>query len=150
VYGLGLRGASGERIYTHYTIVDQFPQCSNVCYGLDFGFNHPTALIKVGELDNCVYAEELLYESKLTNDDLAYLIKTMAGLNRHTPIYCDSARPEAIEELRRAGLNAQQADKAVWDGIKAVKSRPLRITRNSVNLIKEVKSYKWKTTSKST
>ncbi len=139
-----MRGSSGETIYTHYRIVDSFPVCDNVCYGLDFGYNHPTALIKVGEQDNRIYAEELLYESKLTNDDLAYLVKTMVGITRRSVVYCDHARPEAIEELRRAGINAQPANKAVWDGIKYVKSRPLNIVRTSANLVKEIKSYKWK------
>jgi phage terminase large subunit len=143
VFGLGLRGTSTETIYTHYRVVDQFPQCERVCYGLDFGFVHPTALVKVGELDGKRYAEELLFETGLTNGDLAYLIKTMAGLNRKTTIWCDGARPEAIEELKKAGLKAEAADKAVWEGIRNVQSMPLCITRNSTNLLKEIKTYKW-------
>lgn len=144
VYGLGLRGTSSETIYTHWKTVDSFPVCDNVCFGLDFGFNHPTAMIKVGELDGAIYAEEVLYESKLTNSDLAYLIKTLVGINKKSYVYCDSARPESIEELCRAGIKAVIADKAVWDGIKCVKQRPLYITKNSVNLLKEIRSYKWK------
>lgn len=144
VFGLGLRGSSTETIYTHYLIVDSFPVCDFVCYGLDFGYNHPSAMVKIGVLDGRVYAEEVLYESKLTNDDLTYLVKTMVGLNSRSAIYCDHARPEAIEELLRAGLQAFPADKAVTEGIKAVKSRPLMITRNSTNLLKEIRSYKWK------
>lgn len=144
VYGLGLRGTSSETIYTHWKQVDQFPVCDNVVYGLDFGFNHPSSLIKCGELDGSVYWEELLYQSGLTNPELAYLIKSQCGLNKRSVIYCDHARPEAIEELKKAGLNALPADKAVWEGIRHVKSRPLYITRNSVNLLKEIRSYKWK------
>ena len=85
----------------------------------------------------------MLYESKLTNDDLAYIMKTM-GLSRTTDIYCDTARPETIEEIKRTGLNVKPAMKAVWDGIQMVKSRPLFITKGSTNLIKELKSYKFK------
>lgn len=144
VYGLGLRGTSSETIYTHWKECDSFPVCDRVVYGLDFGFIHPSTLVKVGELDGRIYVEELLYQSGLTNPELAYLIKSQAGLNRASTIYCDYARPEAIEEIRKMGLNAKEANKAVWDGIKSVKSRPLYITRNSVNLLKEIKSYKWK------
>lgn len=144
VYGLGLRGTSSETIYTHWKECDSFPVCDRVVYGLDFGFIHPSALVKVGELDGKIYVEELLYQSGLTNPELAYLIKSQAGLNRASTLYCDYARPEAIEEIRKMGLNAKDANKAVWDGIKSVKSRPLYITRNSVNLLKEIKSYKWK------
>ena len=143
VFGLGLRGTSSETIYTHWKECESFPQCDDICYGLDFGYNHPSALIKVGFLDGKIYCEEMLYESKLTNDDLAYIMKTM-GLSRTTDIYCDTARPETIEEIRRAGLNVKPALKAVWDGIQMVKSRPLFITKGSTNLIKEIKSYKFK------
>lgn len=142
VYGLGLRGTSSETIYTHWKI-KEFPQCDSIAFGLDFGFNHPTALIKVGFLDGAVYAEEVLYESKLTNSDLAYLIKSIGVVNKSIPIYCDTARPEAIEEIRKAGLNTLPAVKDVFDGIKMVKSMPLFITPNSTNLLKEIKNYKW-------
>jgi len=143
VYGLGLRGTSSETIYTHWKQIESFPQCSDICFGLDFGFNHPTALVKVGFLDGACYVDEQLYESKLTNDDLAYLIKTM-GITRSTEIFAETARPEAIEEIRRAGLNIKPADKSVIDGINMVKSMPLYITSRSTNILKEIKSYKWK------
>ena len=143
VFGLGLRGTSSETIFTHWKEVDTFPQCDDICFGLDFGFNHPTALIKVGFMDGKVYADEQIYESKLTNDDLAYLIKAI-GITRSTEIFAETARPEAIEEIRRAGLNIKPADKSVIDGINMVKSMPLFVTRRSINLIKELKSYKWK------
>lgn len=144
VYGLGLRGTSTDTIYTHWKQCEQFPQCDRVVYGLDFGYTHPASLVKCGELDGKVYVEELLYQSGLTNAELAYLIKSQHGLTKGSVIYCDYSRPEAIEEVRKMGLNAKDANKAVWDGIKAVKSRPLYITKNSVNLLKEIKSYKWK------
>lgn len=144
VYGLGLRGTSSDTIYTHWKQCDQFPQCERVVYGLDFGYTHPASLVKCGLLDGKVYVEELLYESGLTNSDLAYLIKSQCGLTRSSTIYCDYSRPEAIEEINKMGLRAKDANKAVWDGIKEVKSRPLYITKNSVNLLKEIRSYKWK------
>ncbi len=31
----------------------------------------------------------------------------------------------------------------MWDGIQFVKSKQIYITKNSINLIKEIKSYKW-------
>jgi len=144
VFGLGLRGTSSETIYTHWKEIAEFPQCDDICFGLDFGFNHPTALVKVGFLDGKVYVDEQIYESKLTNDDLAYLIKTL-GITKSVEIFAETARPEAIEEIRRTGLNIKPADKSVIDGINMVKSMPLFITRRSTNLLKEIKSYKWKT-----
>jgi phage terminase large subunit len=144
VFGLGLRGTSQQTIYTHWKECDNFPDCDEVVYGLDFGFNHPNVLTKVGVLDDRLYVEEMIYETKLTTDDLAYAIKAF-GLNSSHEIYCDSARPDTIEELNRAGLWAQQSNKSVYDGIQFVKSKQLYITKNSINLLKEIKSYKWMT-----
>lgn len=143
VYGLGLRGTSTETIYTHWKLVDHFPECDDWCYGLDFGFNHPHALIKVGFKDENVYWDEIIYETKMTTDDLIFAMKTL-GVPRSRKIYCDHSRPETIEEIRRAGFNAVEADKSVKDGIDCVKGHRLFITRNSSNTIKEAKSYKWK------
>jgi phage terminase large subunit len=142
VFGLGLRGTSTETIYTHWKVIDHFPDCDRVVYGLDFGFNHPNVLTKVGIMDERLYVEEMIYESKLTTDDLCYAIKAL-GLNNSHKIYCDSARPDTIEEMNRAGLWAVSSNKSVWDGIQFVKSKPLYITKNSINLLKEIKSYKW-------
>lgn len=144
VYGLGLRGTSGDTIFTHYKIVDGMPVCDEVWYGLDFGFTHPAAFVKVGRVENNIYVEELIYETGLTNSDLAYLIKTQFGVSKNSEIYCDTARPESIEEIKRAGLNAKAAKKEVWDGIQHLKSLPLFITKNSTNLQKELRNYKWK------
>jgi phage terminase large subunit len=142
VFGLGLRGTSTETVYTHWKTCSSFPVCDMVWYGLDFGFNHPNVLVKVGELDGRIYVDEQVYETKLTTDDLTYLIKTL-GIDTGAEIYCDSARPDTIEELRRAGLYAITSDKSVWDGIQFVKSKELYITEKSINLLKEIKSYKW-------
>jgi phage terminase large subunit len=142
VFGLGLRGTSTETIYTHWKEIDHFPECDQVCYGLDFGFNHPNVLIRIGLKDDVLYWDEMLYESKMTTDDLAYAIKTL-GLDGTCEIFADSARPDTIEELNRAGLWVQEANKSVWDGIQFVKGKKLYITKNSINLLKEIKSYKW-------
>lgn len=144
VFGLGLRGVSTETIYTHYKIIDNFPQCDDVFYGLDFGFNHPAALIKCGVIDEKQYAEEMFYERGKTTEEIIYLLGVY-GIDKSSPIYCDSARPDTIEEIYRAGYNVQKADKSVIDGVNLIKSRPLFITKSSVNLTKELQSYKWKT-----
>lgn len=144
VYGLGERGISSETIYTHWKYCDSFPPVDDWCYGLDFGFNHPNALIKIGFHDEKVYWDEIIYETKMTSDDLVYAMNTL-GVVKSKEIFCDHARPEVIEDIKRAGFNAKEADKSVKAGIDYVKSRPLLITRSSANIIKEIKNYKWKT-----
>lgn len=144
VYGLGLRGTSSETIYTHWQMIDNMPDCEDFWYGLDFGFNNPSALVKVGIKDRKLYVEEIFYETKLTTNDLTDVIK-IYGITRSSEIYCDAAEPKTIEEIRRMGLNAKPADKSVYDGIQLVKSYPVYITKGSTNLLKEIRSYKWKT-----
>jgi phage terminase large subunit len=143
IYGLGERGASEEQIYTHQRIIDEMPNKGNVWYGLDFGYNVPSALVKVEHYEGAIYVEEILYQSKLTTNDLAERIKGL-GISPYAEIYCDAAEPKTIEELYRAGFNVMAADKDVTEGIRKVKSMPLYVTMNSQNLRKELGSYKWK------
>ena len=143
VFGLGERGKSQEIIYTHWK-QGPFPTDSEVVYGLDFGYSVPTALIKVGFKENQTFAHEMLYETRLTTSDLIERMKVL-DIKRSDEIFCDAAEPKTIEELIRAGFNAKPAEKDVYAGIQKVKSQPLTITPESTNLIKEIRSYKWKT-----
>lgn len=143
VFGLGQRGTSSETIYTHYKIVDEMPERGEQVMGQDFGYNVPSALVDIEFHDGAVYWDEALYEPKLTTGDLIERYKAIK-VKKNRPIYCDAAEPKTIEEIVRAGYNALPADKDVTEGIRKVKSAPLYITRRSVNILKEIKSYKWR------
>jgi phage terminase large subunit len=141
VFGLGLRGTSSETIWTHWKPCSEMPY-GETAYGLDFGFNHPTALIKIVFNDGNAYVQELIYENKLTTNELADRMKEFnIGYDE---IFCDHSRPETIEELARCGLNVKKANKDVVEGIRKVKSMPVYVTNDSTNLIKELRNYKWK------
>lgn len=143
VFGLGLRGTSQDQIFTHWKVVDKLPGKGQTYYGLDFGYNVPSALVKVETYEETNYVEEIIYETKLTTGDLIERLKR-TELKRSDYIYCDNAEPKTIEEIYRAGFNARPAEKDVYAGIQKVKSMPLMVTRGSTNLISELKSYKWK------
>ena len=66
------------------------------------------------------------------------------NIEKYDEIFCDSAEPKTREELYRAGFNAKISNKEVYAGIQAIKSYPLYVTRNSISLVSELKSYKWK------
>jgi len=143
VYGLGQKGSSKEVIYTHWQPVKSLPGKGETWYGLDFGYNNPSALVKVEYYEGAVYAEEMLYQTKLTTNDLAERMKEF-GI-KYDEIFCDNAEPKTIEELVRCGFNAKPCDKKdVKEGIRKIKSLPLFLTENSSNMNKEVRSYKWK------
>lgn len=144
VYGLGERGLSQDLIYTHWKTTEAMPNEGEVVYGLDFGFNVPTAMVKVVFNDGVAYVKEMLYESKLTTSDLVDKLKWME-LDKYDEIYCDAAEPKTIEELVRNGYNAKPANKDVTEGIRCVKGTPLTIHQESLNLLKELKGYRWKT-----
>ena len=67
------------------------------------------------------------------------------GITEQDEVYPDMAEPARIEELRRAGFNMIDSDKEVKASIDFIKSKKLYITKKSTNLIKEMRSYSWKT-----
>jgi phage terminase large subunit len=142
VYCLGERPISTTRIYSHFKQYVDEVEYSDHCYGLDIGYNHAMALIKVKYSGEKIYVNELLYENKLTISDLMFKVKDL--IKDRQPIYVDSARPDVIEELRIIGLNSQGSNKQVKEGIDYVKSKEIYIHTESVNLWKEYKLYSWK------
>lgn len=115
-------------------------------YGLDFGFTDPTAF--VGGFINFdtkeIFILMELYESGLTNQDIAQRLKDM-GI-RHEVIKCDSAEPKSIEELRKAGINAKPASKgadSVKFGIQKIQNYKIIFDVDCVNFEHEIKNYCW-------
>jgi len=143
IYGEGERGHSEGVIYTHWGTVSSAPSGGQTVYGLDFGYNNPTALVKLLDHDRSLYASEEIYQSHLTNTDLIGMLKQI--VKSSDTIYCDAAEPQRIEEIKRAGFKAVAANKDVKAGIDFIKSRKLFIDQGSANLLKEIKSYKYKT-----
>lgn len=139
IYGEGERGHSEGIIYTNWSTYQSIGS-GNTSFGLDFGFNNPTALVKITDKDREIYVEELIYQTQLTNPELISLLKQV--LPPHAVVYCDTAEPARIAELQKAGIRALPANKDVKDGIMFIKSRKLHIHAQSVNLLKEIKSYK--------
>lgn len=144
IYALGEPGILKNVIYSNYEIDPVGPgKEGDVFYGLDFGYNNPSALVKVNYLDRTVYLKELLYKSELTNADLINELRNLA-IPKDSPVYADSAEPQRIQEIRRAGFNVHPADKSVTDGIDAVKRYRLHISPDSPNLVSEIRGYKYR------
>ncbi len=143
IYALGERPISSTRIYSHFRQYIDQPQVDDYCYGLDLGYNHSTALIKVMFVGDLIYCQEIIYENKLTSSDLINKINQSISGDRK-PIYVDSARPDIVEELRRIGYNTYSASKQVKEGIDFIKSKQIYIDIESVNLWREYKLYSWK------
>ena len=146
VYGLGEIGSIQTMIFRNFQLVDEV-QGRLIGYGLDFGFtNSPSALVAVYQSDDNLYINEMLYEKRLTNTDLANKLKEFR-IDRQSEIIGDSAEPKSIEEIYRQGFNIKPAKKGagIHLGIDIMRRYKLHITKDSLNAIKEFRGYKWAT-----
>jgi phage terminase large subunit len=146
VFVLGEKPIAHSRIYTHFKQYSNLPNPNDitaVSYGLDFGYVHPSAMVKVYHTKDSLYVEELIYESKLTIDELTNKCKDLID-DKNAFVYCDSARPEIIESLKRLGVRAKSSDKNVQPGLDSIRKKMVFININSVNLWREFKLYSYK------
>lgn len=140
IFCLGLWGGNLEGlIFKDFEIVDEFPSNADYSYGLDFGFENPTSLIKTATIENYLYFDEELYLSKLTTPDLIQHLNDIIT-KKSSFIYADHD-PDKIEQISQAGFNIQNANKNVEAGVGWMKSYNLKITKRSENLINELQTY---------
>jgi phage terminase large subunit len=149
VYARGLTGKISGLVLTNWQLCSAIPQGATLlAIGLDFGFtNDETGCIEMYKQNGELWINELIYETGLTNPDIAERLAAF-GISRKTEIIADSAEPKSIEELRRLGWRVTGAKKgpdSINNSIDILKRYPLNITRNSRNLRKELERYKWRT-----
>jgi phage terminase large subunit len=150
VYGLGEVGSLQGVVFDDWQQVDgiDFANDKLVAIGMDWGFtNDPTAVVAVYKRGGAILVHELMYSSGLTNQDIADHFRKL-GIGRSWPIIADSSEPKSIEEVHRLGFNIQRADNgpdSIRNSIDILKRQPLLVTRESTNLIKELRNYTWDT-----
>ena len=143
IYALGEKAISKTNIFNTWTFIMRRPErFTNYVYGLDFGYNHPTALMRVYWCDGDIYIEPVVYESYLTPSELIERFKQL-NIEQSVDILADYSRPEIIAEMQNAGFNVNNANKNVKSGINAVKTFKVWCQQDD-NLKKEYENYKWK------
>ena len=143
IYALGEKAISKSNIYSNWTFLSHRPaRFVNYVYGLDFGYNHPTALMRVYWCDNDIYIEPVIYESYLTTTMLIEKLQAM-GIEQTVTIMADYSRPEIIQEMNIAGFDVQNANKVVKKGIDNVKTFGV-FCQDHKDLKREYENYKWK------
>jgi len=143
IYALGEKAISKSNIYSQWTFIAHRPaKFVKYVYGLDFGYNHPTALMRVYYCDNDIYIEPVIYESYLTT---TMLIERLATLNieQTVSILADYSRPEIIQEMNIAGYDVQNANKVVKKGIDNLKTFGV-FCQDDKAIRREYENYKWK------
>lgn len=145
VYGLGKIGSLEGVIFNNWTIIEQLPPDARYeRSGMDFGYtNDPTTTIDKYIWNGQKIYDEVLYQKGLVNSDIAQLLK-MDGVKRR--VIADSAEPKSIKELNNYGINTVGAIKgadSISFGIQAMQQEPFLVTARSINLISELRKYRW-------
>jgi len=149
VYGLGNIGSLQGTVFENWEQCDSVPKDAEfIAYGMDFGFtNDPSTLIAVYRYNGELYLNELIYQTKLTNSDLIARLKEL-NVTSQQMIVADSAEPKSIEDIRRASFRIEGAKKgadSIRNSIDTLQAFKLNVTKSSINLIKELRNYKWVT-----
>ena len=145
VYGLGLLGELEGKVYDNWRIVDEIPHEARLeRYGLDFGYSQdPTACVAIYYINGGYILDEILYKKEMSNREIGdTLINLPPAL-----IVADCAEPKSIADLKEYGLNVIPCTKgkdSIINGIQHVQSQRISVTKRSLNLIKEYRSYMWK------
>jgi len=148
IYGLGLVGNIEGLIHALDGQVDEFPNEPGILvYGLDFGYSSdPTALVKCLITRDTIYSDELIYETGLTNNEIANRLPSFGVKKNFDEIFADAAEPKSIQEIKLYGYNIKGAPKgpdSVENGIQRVNQYKLVWTKRSLNAIKEQRNYKY-------
>ena len=142
VYGLGQIGTLEGVIFNNWQTIETIPNDARLLgYGLDFGYsNDPTAIVEVYKWNDKRIVNEICYQKELSNSQIAKFITSKL------PVYCDSAEPKSIAELTKLGVRAFAVTKgsdSINFGIQTMQSQEYLITKQSTNLINELRKYAW-------
>jgi len=145
IYNLGEKGISTELVFNKYQTIEHIPpEAKLLGRGMDFGYNHPSTVVEIYKDGDVLYFKELLYVRNLTMPDIIHKLDVL-GIEKTDTIWCDSASPQNIEELRRVRYNAKPVNKkSILHGIDLIKRHHIYITSGSKNIIQEFGSYKFK------
>jgi hypothetical protein len=124
---------------------EDLPHNKTSLFALDWGFtNSNLAIVEFQIEPNKVYAKERLYAIGMTNPQLVEWINE--NLPKGCLVFCDSAEPKSIKELKDKNINAIGVKKfpnSVNTMILHLQSIDLHITKDSPNFIFEKENYQW-------
>lgn len=135
----------------HYVDIEDVPDIVRYWAGMDFGWEHPGALILLGEGDdgNVYLLKEWSSQHRSIDEWIRIIQCDIEPEIGRIRVYCDSARPDLINDMECAGIDAWNAHKDVVAGIGTVasmfKQRRLFVVRQNVDRFDdEIDAYVWK------
>jgi phage terminase large subunit len=149
VFVLGEYGSLEGLIFkegTHWRKCDELPKESKRAIAcLDYGFtNDPSALIDLRYANGEFWIKEVAYSSGLFNTDIRDI--HLRNFPKFIETVADSAEPKSNAELAGYGLNivpAQKGPDSIKFGIKTMHGFKLNVTKDSLNVIKELRNYSY-------
>lgn len=142
-------------IINNHKLIDQLPNNNQRYIGIDFGFSNSQLGVVEIEIDNkrkVISCNELIYETGITNSVLKKKLHNLGITNEF--IYCDSAEPKSIMDLRtfddtkinfRNVIGVKKFPNSVLTQILFLQEYELQVTNRSTNLIYECNNWGWKT-----
>lgn len=113
--------------------------------GVDFGYTNPAAVLSIRKDRNGIYwVMDELYKTGMTHDEIAEYVRAA----NYQKVYPDPASPEAIEVMKKKGVNTREVNKgkdSIQTGVARVrellKQGRIRIQKDCLNLINEFEVY---------
>lgn len=147
IYALGEWGVLGNLVFTNWVEknISQNPlDYDTVRDGLDFGFNNPSAWLRIGLKDDDIYIFDEFYRAGLTNNELIRALKPQIA--KDIIIIADGSEPDRIKEFKQAGFNVKASKKgkdSVKRGIEWTRRRKIYIHPSCINTKNEISMYKY-------
>lgn len=146
VYGLGHIGNLEGAVYPAWKEIKSLPTEARLLgYGIDFGYTNPAAGVAIYKWNDKIIFDEIFYQVGLSNKELADRLKAY-GIKKYHVGHADRAEPKSIKELNLYGLTVKPVKiggDSISYGIKLVNELDFYYTSDSINLIKEARSYVW-------
>lgn len=156
IYALGEWGEQGDNVFTRYMIHDfdlDESSLESVCQGIDFGFNHASAVERCGMKDGELYVFDEFYRKGITNRELLDHIRDFDRDWQRHRFVADSAEPARILEFQQADFNMVPAVKgpsSLRDGIDYLRSLMIHVHRSKCpHLAAEIGAYQYRVDKKS-
>jgi len=149
VYTLGNWGVLGDAIITNWRTADlsDHSQFTNIRNGLDFGYSaDPNAYTK-SHYDGPgkkIYVFKGWHGTHMTNPQIAERLQPDVG---GEAIFCDSAEPKSIQELKDHSLDARPVKKgpdSLLYSIKWLQKHEIIVDERLQGLINELNTWQWK------
>lgn len=150
IYNLPL----SQRVTTPDKLHKDFPAYvkgfDRILAGLDFGFTHPTGIAIAGQTGRKFTIFDEVYRRNMSAADVVDLVASLHAQYRFSHVYCDNARPEIIEDLRKRhvpALPCLKGEDSVFLGImhviSMINSGELEISQSCGFTLREMDSYIW-------